>query len=61
LEETRKGYGGSIFPGIRGLDWLADTVKEAMLTQGKDEFLKSFCEEVKALTVVRVATSLVTF
>ena len=61
LEERRKGYGGSTFPGIRGSDWLVDTVEEAMLSHGKEEFVKSFREEVKALMVVRVATSLVTF
>ena len=34
LEERRKGFGGSILLGIRCLDWLADTVEEALLSQG---------------------------
>jgi hypothetical protein len=30
LEEKRKGFGGFISLGIQCLDWLADTVEEAL-------------------------------
>jgi hypothetical protein len=45
LEERRKGFGGSILLGIRRSDWLADTVEEALLSQRKEDFAKSFREE----------------
>jgi hypothetical protein len=44
LEEKRKGFGGFISLGIQCLDWLADTVEEAIV--GKRDFAKSFRDEV---------------
>ena len=51
LEERRKGFGGYIFLGIQCSDWLADTVEKALLPRGKEDFAKSFCEEVGVLKV----------
>jgi hypothetical protein len=45
LEERQKGFGGSISLGIQCSDWLADTVEEALMSQGKEDFNKSFWEE----------------
>ena len=30
LKEKRKGFGGFFSLGVKGLDWLADTVEEAL-------------------------------
>jgi hypothetical protein len=32
LEEKCKGFSGFIFLGVKGSDWLADTVEEALKT-----------------------------
>ena len=50
LEERRKGFGGSITLGFRYVDWVADTVEEALLAEGTEHFAKSFREEVEVLT-----------
>jgi hypothetical protein len=51
LEEKRKGYGGYISLGIQCSDWLADTVEEAIVSRGKEDFAKSFRDEVRVLKV----------
>lgn len=51
LEERRNGFGGSIILGFRYADWLADTVEEALLAQGTEDFAKSFYEEVEVMRV----------
>jgi hypothetical protein len=51
LDEKRKGFGGYISLGIQCLDWLADTVEEALVFQGKEDFAKSFSDEVRVLKV----------
>jgi hypothetical protein len=51
LEEKRKGYGGYISLGIQCSDWLADTVEEALVSRGKEDFAKSFRDEVRVLKV----------
>jgi predicted Ser/Thr protein kinase len=37
--------------GIRCSNWLVDTVEEALLSQRKEDFAKSFREEVEVLMV----------
>jgi hypothetical protein len=51
LKEKRKGFGGFIFLGIKCSDWLADTVEEALEAQKKEEFARSFRDEVRVLNV----------
>jgi hypothetical protein len=51
LEERRKGFGGSITLEFRYADCVADTVEEALLAQGTEDFAKSFREEVEVLRV----------
>lgn len=51
LEEKRKIFHGSISLGIRRSYWLADMVEEVMLYQGKEDFVRSFREELEALMV----------
>lgn len=52
LEERRKGFGRSISLGIRCSDWLADTMEEALMSQGKEGFNKSFREKEEVLMTV---------
>jgi hypothetical protein len=51
LEEKRKGYGGFILLGAKCSGWLADMVEEAIEAQRKDDFARSFRDEVRALKV----------
>jgi hypothetical protein len=51
LEERQKGFGGSILLGIWCLDWLVDMVEEALMSQGNEDFAKSFREAVEVLMV----------
>jgi hypothetical protein len=51
LEEKRKGFGGFISLGIKCLDWLTDTVEEALEVQRKEGFARSFHDEVRVLKV----------
>ena len=51
LEEKRKGFGGYISVGIQCSDWLADTMEEALVSRGKEDFAKSFRDEVRVLKV----------
>jgi hypothetical protein len=51
LKEKRKGFGGFIFLGIKCSDWLTDTVEEALEAQKKEEFARSFRDEVRVLKV----------
>ena len=51
LEEKRKGFGWFISLGIKGLDWLADIVEEALVSQRKEDCARSFRDEVRVLKV----------
>jgi hypothetical protein len=51
LEERRKRFSESISLGIQCSDWLADTVDEGQLYQGKEDLVKTFCEEMEVLMV----------
>jgi hypothetical protein len=51
LEEKRKGFGGFISLVIKCLDWLADTVEEALESQRNEVFARSFHDEVRVLKV----------
>jgi hypothetical protein len=51
LEEKRKGFNGFISLGIQCSDWLADMVEEALGSQRKEDFARSFCDEVRVLKV----------
>lgn len=53
LEERRKRFSGSISLGIRCSDWLANMVEEAIMSPGKEEFVKSFRVEVEVLMVCK--------
>jgi hypothetical protein len=51
LEEKRKDFGGFLSLGIKCSAWLADTVEEALEFQRKEEFARSFRDEVRVLKV----------
>jgi hypothetical protein len=51
LEEKRKGFGGFILLGIKSSDWLVDTMEEALESQRKEDFARSFHDEVRVLKV----------
>jgi hypothetical protein len=51
LEEKRKGFGGFISLGVKGLVWLVDTVEEALEFQRKEDFARSFCDEIRVLKI----------
>jgi hypothetical protein len=51
LEEKRKGFSGFISLGIKCSDWLADAVEEALGTQRKEDFSRSFRDEVRVVKV----------
>ena len=51
LEEKRKGFGGFLSLGIKCLDWLIDTVEEALESQREEDFARSFLDEVRILKV----------
>jgi hypothetical protein len=51
LEEKRKGFGGFLSLGIKCSDWLANTVEEALESQRKEDFARSFRDEVRVLKV----------
>jgi hypothetical protein len=51
LEEKRKGFGGFILLGIKCSDWLAVAVEEAMEAQRKEDFTRTFWDEVRVLKV----------
>jgi hypothetical protein len=51
LEEKRKGFGGFISLGIKCSDWLADAVEEALETQRKEVFARSFNDEVRVVKI----------
>jgi hypothetical protein len=60
LEEKRKGFGGFILLRVKGSDWLADMMEEALEIQRKEDFARSFCDEVRVLRFGWVAIGLVT-
>jgi hypothetical protein len=51
LEEKRKGFSGFISLGIKFLEWLAVVVEEALGTQRKEDFARSFCDEVRVVKI----------
>jgi hypothetical protein len=51
LEEKRKGFGGFILLGSKCSVWLADAVEEVMGAHRKEEFARSFWDEVRILKV----------
>ena len=51
LEEKWKGFGGFILLGIKCSDCLADAVEEAMEAQRKEDFTRTFRDEVRVLKV----------
>jgi hypothetical protein len=51
LEEKRKGFGGFILLGSKCSVWLADAVEEVMGAHRKEEFARSFRDEVRILKV----------
>jgi hypothetical protein len=51
LEEKWKGFGGFILLGIKSSNWLADAVEEAMEAQRKEDFARTFRDEVRVLKV----------
>jgi hypothetical protein len=51
LEEKRKCFGGFISLGIKCSDWLADAVEEGVGTQRKEDFARSFRDELRVVKV----------
>jgi hypothetical protein len=51
LEDKGKGFSGFIFLGLQCSAWLLATVEEALKEPVKNDFVKSFREDVKALMV----------
>jgi hypothetical protein len=51
LEEKRKGLGGFILLGIKCSDWLAIVVEKATEAQRKEDFARTFWDEVRVLKV----------
>jgi predicted Ser/Thr protein kinase len=51
LEEKRKGFGGFLLLGIKLSDWLANKVEEAVKSQRKEDFARSFCDEARVLKI----------
>jgi hypothetical protein len=51
LEEKRKGFGGFILLGSKCSVWLKDVVEEVMGAQRKEDFTRSFQDEVRMLKV----------
>jgi predicted Ser/Thr protein kinase len=51
LEEKRKGFGGFILLGSKCSVWLVDVVEEVMGAQRKEDFARSFRDEVRMLKV----------
>jgi hypothetical protein len=51
LEEKRKGYSGFISLGIKCSEGLAGVVEEALETQRKEDFARSFRDEVRVVKV----------
>ena len=49
LEEKGKGFCGFLSLGIKCSDWLADTVEEALESQKKEDFARSFRDKVSVL------------
>jgi hypothetical protein len=51
LEEKRKGFSGFISLGIKCSDWHTDAVEEALGTQRKEDFARSFRDELRVVKV----------
>jgi hypothetical protein len=52
LEEKRKGFGGFILLGFKCSGWLADAVEEVMEAQVKEDFARTYRDEVRVLKAV---------
>jgi hypothetical protein len=50
LEERKKNFVGYVYVGIQCSVWLVDMVVE-VLSLGKEDFVKSYCEDEKVLMV----------
>jgi predicted Ser/Thr protein kinase len=51
LGERRKGFRGFILLGVKASVWLADMLEDAFETQRREDFARSFCDEVRVLKV----------
>jgi hypothetical protein len=51
LEEKRKGFRGFIFLGIKCSEWLVVAMEEAIETQRKEVFARSFRDEVRVVKI----------
>jgi len=56
MEERRKGFLGVVRLGLQCIAWVLVAVKEALLSQGTEDFVKSFREEAKAW-IVRIGNN----
>jgi hypothetical protein len=51
MEERRKGFLGVVLLGLQCTAWFVAAVKEALWSQGVEDFVKSFREDSKAWIV----------
>jgi len=51
IEERRKGFLGVVLLGLQCTAWVVTAVKEALQSQGVEDFVKSFREDSKAWIV----------
>jgi len=51
MEERRKGFFGVVLLGLQCTAWVVTAVKEALWSQGLEDFVKSFQEDLKAWIV----------
>jgi hypothetical protein len=51
MEERRKGFSGVVLLGLQCTTWVVAVVKEALQSQGVEDFVKSFWEDSKAWIV----------
>jgi hypothetical protein len=51
MEERRKGFLGVVLLGLQCTAWVIAVVKEALWSQGVEDFVKSFREDSKAWIV----------
>jgi predicted Ser/Thr protein kinase len=51
LEDKRKGFSGFLSLGIKLSNWLVDKVEEALESQRKEDFARSFREEARVLKI----------
>jgi hypothetical protein len=51
MEERRKGFLGVVLLGLHCTAWVVATMKEALRSQGVEDFVKSYREDSKAWIV----------